>query len=140
MANVIASINQPSDLPHPDIVWIPGGIFMIGSDAHNAAGAKATRLRITLPGEDMSRLNSSVLPACCRSRSATFNVLRNLVRSNRRKQVFGLQPGSCERTPSKNPNFEANSLLGLEFSSCLRRISSFVARIFDVGLLGLVAR
>jgi hypothetical protein len=45
MTEVIVS--KPTDseklaerkLPFENMVWIPGGIFMIGSDEHNAAGA-----------------------------------------------------------------------------------------------------
>ena len=31
MANITVSINQPGDSPHPDMIWIPGGTFRMGS-------------------------------------------------------------------------------------------------------------
>jgi len=34
MVNRTASISQPSDPPHPDMIWIPGGTFLMGSDKH----------------------------------------------------------------------------------------------------------
>jgi formylglycine-generating enzyme len=32
MANITVSTNQPGDSPHPDIIWIPGGTFLMGSE------------------------------------------------------------------------------------------------------------
>lgn len=32
MANITVSTNQPCDSQHPDIVWIPGGTFLMGSE------------------------------------------------------------------------------------------------------------
>ena len=32
MANIIMSVNQPDDSPHPDMIWIPGGTFRMGSE------------------------------------------------------------------------------------------------------------
>ena len=43
MANPLASINQPSDAPHPGMIWIPGGTFLMGSDKHYPEEAPAHR-------------------------------------------------------------------------------------------------
>src|SRR5271165_7550057 len=43
--------------------------------------AKATSVRITLSGEERSRLNSNVFPSCWRMISARSNILRNLLGS-----------------------------------------------------------
>src|SRR4249920_1325316 len=32
MANTITSISQPDAAPHPEMVWIPGGTFQMGSE------------------------------------------------------------------------------------------------------------
>ncbi len=32
MANIAVSTNQPGDLSHPDMIWIPGGTFRMGSE------------------------------------------------------------------------------------------------------------
>ncbi len=41
MADIIASMNQPRDPPHPDMVWIPGCTFLMGSDKHYPEEAPA---------------------------------------------------------------------------------------------------
>ncbi len=41
MVNIKASINQPGDPPHTDMVRIPGGTFMMGSDKHYPEEAPA---------------------------------------------------------------------------------------------------
>jgi sulfatase modifying factor 1 len=45
MGNVIA-LNQPDELPHPDMVWIPGGTFLMGSDKHYPEEAPAHEVSV----------------------------------------------------------------------------------------------
>ena len=46
MANPLASINQPSDAPHPGMIWIPGGTFLMGSDKHYPEEAPAHEVTV----------------------------------------------------------------------------------------------
>ena len=46
MANTMASINQPGDAPHPGMIWIPGGTFMMGSDKHYPEEAPAHEVTV----------------------------------------------------------------------------------------------
>jgi hypothetical protein len=54
--------------------------------------AKATRVRITLSGEERSRLNSKVFPSCWRMISVRSNMLRNLLGSAPMWQASELAP------------------------------------------------
>ena len=46
MINTIASISRPGDPPHPAMVWIPGGTFVMGSDKYYPEEAPAHEVTV----------------------------------------------------------------------------------------------